>query len=321
MAHKSGKYFEELVTWIQQSVHENAQIIPNEKVPDIHTKKIRQIDISIRLSDGPTHLFVMVEVRDHNKPVDVRYIEEINSKKQSVGANAAFIVSRSGFTKTALEKANYLGIQTLTYEEALKSDWSGWIKCKHFLVQERKYDNVLITLWKDNSDVILNVNPEILSQIQKDIKSKVLLDNEEKPIGSFPDLAHSIINPSIEKLCEGLKPNGEKERRSILFNGILEPQLFVLGDDGIKYKIRKVGVAADFYLEERQYPIHISRYRKTESDESIAEVATADIDMGGKKYRVDILAPYAGDYVPAGSKVQLRYTPLNNEPNGISKDK
>lgn len=320
MAHKSGKYFEELVTWIQQSVHEKAQIIPNEKVPDIHTKKIRQIDISIRLSDGPTHLFVMVEVRDHNKPVDVRYIEEINSKKQSVGANAAFIVSRSGFTETALEKANYLGIQTLTYEEALKSDWSGWIKCKYFIVGERKYDNVLIMLWKDNSNEILNVNPEILSQIQKDSKSKVLLDNEGKPIGSFFDLAYSIINPSIEKLCEGLKPNGKKVRRSILFDGILEPQIFVLGDDGIKHKIRKVAVTADFYFEERQYPIHISRFRKTESDESIAEVATADIDMGGKKYRVDILAPYAGDYIPAGSKVQLRYTPLNNEPNGISKD-
>ena len=61
MVHKSGKDFEDLITWIQQSVHEKAQIIPNEKVRDIHTNGTRQIDISIRLSDGPTHLFVMVE--------------------------------------------------------------------------------------------------------------------------------------------------------------------------------------------------------------------------------------------------------------------
>ncbi len=144
MVPKSGKPFEDLIAWIQQSVHEKAQIIPNEKVRDIHTNRTRQIDISIRLSDGPTHLFVMVEVRDHNRPVNVRYIEEINSKKQSVGANTAFIVSRSGFTKTALEKARHQGIQTLTYEEALNSDWSGRIKCEYFSVIAGKYENVLI---------------------------------------------------------------------------------------------------------------------------------------------------------------------------------
>lgn len=320
MAHKTGKYLEELVAWIQRSVHENALVIPNEKVLDIHTKKRRQIDISIRLSDGPTHLFVMVEVRDHKKPIDVRYIEEIYSKKQSVNANAASIVSRSGFTKTALEKAKYLGIQTLTYKEALKSDWSGWIKCKHFSVITRKYDNVLITMGKENSNEILNVAPEILLQAQNNIKSKVLLDNDGKSIESFFDLAWSIINPSIEKLCEGLKPNGEKVRRSVMFNGILEPQLYVLGDDGVTHKITKVLVTADFYIEEQQYPIHISRFRKTESNESIAEVATADIEVGDKKFRVDILAPNASDYIPGGSKVQLRTTPLNNEPEKMSKD-
>ncbi len=313
MAHKPGKYLEELVAWIQQSVHEKALVIPNEKVLDIHTKKKRQIDISIRLSDGPTHLFVMVEVRDHKKPIDVRYIEEVYSKKQSVNANAASIVSRSGFTKTALEKAKHLGIQTLTYKEALKSDWSGWIKCDNLSVITREYDNVLITMGKENSNEILNVAPEILLQSQNNIKSKVLLDNDGKSIASFFDLAWSILNPSIEKLCEGLKPNGEKVRRSVMFNGILEPQLYVLGDDGVTHNITKVLVEADFYIKEQQYPFHISRFRNTEADESIAEVATANIEMGGKKIRVDLLVPYAGDYIPAGSKVQLRTTPLDNE--------
>ncbi len=320
MVHKNGKDFENLVTWIQKSVHERANIIPNERVRDIHTNNLRQIDITIRLSDGPTTFFAIVEVRDHKRPINVRYIEEINTKKQSVGANAAFIVSRSGFTKNALEKAKHLGIQTLTYKEALKSDWSGWIKCKHFLVFTRKYDNVLITFGKENSNEILNVAPEVLLQAENNIKSKVLLDNDGKSIGTFFDLAWSIIDPSNEKLCEGLKPNGEKVRRSIMFNGILEPQLFVLGDDGVTHKITKVLVEADFYIEEQQYPIHISRFRNTMSNESIAEVATADIVVGDKKIRVDILAPNASDYIPGGSKVQLRTTSLNNEPENKLKD-
>lgn len=319
MVPKSGKPFEDLITWIQQSVHEKAQIIPNEKVRDIHTNRTRQIDISIRLSDGPTHLFVMVEVRDHARPVNVSYIEEINSKKQSVGANAAFIVSRSGFTKPALEKAKHLAIQTLTYEEALKSDWSGWIKGEYFHVIERKYENVLIKLENDTSNKLLNVAPEILSQVQTNSKKKVLLGKDGKPLTSFFDLAHHIINSS-EKLFEGLQANGEKVRHTVLFKGTLEPELFVLGEDGLNHKIGKVLVEADFYIEVRQYPISLSRFRNTESDESIAEVATSDIEIGGKKIRIDILAPMAGDYIPAESTVQLRTTPLNNNSNEISKD-
>ena len=313
MAHKTGKYLEELIAWIQSSVHEKALVIPNEKVLDIHTKTKRQIDISIRLSDGPTHLFVMVEVRDHKRPIDVRYVEEVHSKKQSVNANAASIVSKSGFTKTAIEKAKYLGIQTLTYKEALKSDWSGWIKCEYFSVITKKYENVLIIMGKENSNEILNIAPEILLQTQNNAKSKVLLNNDGKSVLSFFDLAWSIINPSIEKLCEGLEPNGEKVRRSIMFNGILEPQLNVLGNDGITHKITKVKVEADFYIEVRQYPIHISKFQNTESDESIAEVATADLEVGDKKLRFEILAPNANDSIPSGSKVQIRTTPLDDE--------
>ena len=262
----------------------------------------------------------MVEVRDHNRPVNVRYIEEINTKKQSVGANAAFIVSRSGFTKPALEKARNLGIQTLTYKEALKSDWSGWIKGKYFSVIARKYEDVHIKLENGNSDKILNVAPEILSQVQTNSKSKVLLGKDGKPVTSFFDLAHNIINSSIEKFFEGLHANGEKVRRAVLFKGTLEPELFVLGEDGLNHKIGKVLVEADFYIEVRQYPISLSRFRNTESDESIAEIATSDIEIGGKKIRIDILAPKAGDYIPAESPVLLRTTPLKNNSNEISKE-
>ena len=315
MAHKTGKYLEKLIAWVQSSVHEKALVIPNEKVLDIHTKKKRQIDISIRLSDGPTHLFVMVEVRDHKRPIDVRYVEEVHAKKQSVNANAASIVSKSGFTKTAIEKAKYLRIQTLTYKEALQSDWSGWIKCKYISVFTRTYNNVLITMGKENSNEILSIAPEILLQIQNNAKSKVLVNNDRESIGSCIDLAWSIINPSIEKLCEGLEPAGEKVRRSIMFDGILEPQLNVLGNDGITHKITKVKVEADFYIEERQYPIHVSKFQNTESEESIAEVATADIEVGDKKLRFEILAPNANDNIPSGSKVQIRTTPLDDETN------
>ena len=50
---KSGKEFEELVTWIHQYLHEKAVITPNDKIQDIHSNHPRQIDISIKIKDGP----------------------------------------------------------------------------------------------------------------------------------------------------------------------------------------------------------------------------------------------------------------------------
>lgn len=166
-----------------------------------------------------------------------------------------------------------------------------------------------------NSNKILNVAPDILSQVQTNSKSKVVLGTDGKPLSSFFDLAHNIINSYIEKLYEGLQDNGERVRRAVLFEGTLEPELFVLGEDGLNHKIGKVLVEADFYIEEKQYPISLSRFRNTESDESIAEIATSEIEIGSEKIRIDIIAPMAGDYIPAGSKVQLRTIPLTNKPN------
>ena len=79
-----GKDFEELITWIHRCLHEKAVITPNDKIRDIHTGNLRQIDISIRLTDGPTKFLGIVEVRDRSRPVGVDYIEEVSADRKSV---------------------------------------------------------------------------------------------------------------------------------------------------------------------------------------------------------------------------------------------
>jgi len=78
---KKGLSLKDLVSRIQNTVHSNAIITPDDKLIDIHTGRKRQVDITIRLSDGPTEFLGIVEVRDRSRPVGVRYIEEIDSKE------------------------------------------------------------------------------------------------------------------------------------------------------------------------------------------------------------------------------------------------
>lgn len=63
-APKQGKALEQVVAWIQKSLHRNAVVSHDDTIPDKDTGEPRQIDVSIRLSSGQEELLVIVEVRD-----------------------------------------------------------------------------------------------------------------------------------------------------------------------------------------------------------------------------------------------------------------
>ena len=90
---------------------------------------------------------------------------------------------------------------------------------------------------------------------------------------------------------------------------------YIGSSDQIMIHIGKVGIEADFYLETIEYPMKLMKYKSYGTDSSIAELATSEVDILGKKYMVEILAPGAGDYIPAGSTVSLRTIPLKKGDN------
>lgn len=73
----------------------------------------RQIDVIVRTKVGPFELTMIVECKDTERVVAVGVIDEIDSKMRDVGANKAAVVARHGFSKTARQKANRLGISLL----------------------------------------------------------------------------------------------------------------------------------------------------------------------------------------------------------------
>lgn len=121
---KTGREFEQLVTCINKHLHKIATVTPNDKLPDKDNGDLRQVDISVRISDGPSKFLGIIEVRDRSRPVGIGYVEEVSAKRTSVGANNAWIVSKAGFWKSAKLKADALGIGVISYKEALKRDWS-----------------------------------------------------------------------------------------------------------------------------------------------------------------------------------------------------
>ena len=312
---KTGKQFEEIIGWIQQSVHNRAEIAVNQKLRDKDTGKPRQIDITIRMCDGPTRFLGIIEVRDRSRPMGVGYVEKISAKRCSVKADAAFLVSNSGFYRTAIIKAKELNIRTLTYEEAKSVDWSDWLQCRTFSVLYPKYDKPTICFFEYGTDSYINVSAECIASVRENSASKIILDEQGTTLVSIPDFFNKVINIFGRKPYEDIPTDGTRIKRLLIFQGKFNPPLWIEAGDRKSHQIGEVRIEAELYLERNEYPITLKRYRETNSIKSIAELATADVDILGKKYRIEMLAPGVGDYVPAGTTIYMRSIPLGNSSN------
>ncbi|RZB31396.1 MAG: hypothetical protein AEth_00726 [Candidatus Argoarchaeum ethanivorans] len=120
---KSGKNFENLVAKIEKAFAGPAEVKQNDYLLDFTTGKKRQVDITIRSKVAEYLILIIVECRDHKKPVGSGYIEEICTKRDCVRADKTVIVSSSGFSKPAIQKAKNFGITLLNIEDANNFPW------------------------------------------------------------------------------------------------------------------------------------------------------------------------------------------------------
>lgn len=105
---KAGTEYQELVALVAKALDPNAEIKTGQWVegPDGN----REVDVEVRGTVDGKKNFVLIECKDWKRPVDVQAIDALDSKRLDLSADAAIIYSNSGFTKTALRKAERVGI-------------------------------------------------------------------------------------------------------------------------------------------------------------------------------------------------------------------
>lgn len=178
----------------------------------------------------------------------------------------------------------------------------------------RKYENAKVAFAEFGSDTLMRISPETLATFENDKTTKILRTENGAPHISLPELIQITINSLSDKLYEDIEMDGIRLRRTVLVGEKkFAPALFIEGEDGKLRRIGKVKIEADCYYECTEYPIRLMRYGNPGAPQSIAEVATTDIDVGQNKYRVELIAPGAGSHIPAGATVSLRTTPLGNQ--------
>jgi hypothetical protein len=121
------RQFEKLVARIEEAAAPiGAKVTSPDRVRELATGVLREVDASIRFRVGTADLLITVECRHRGRPGGRAWIDELAAKRQAIGASKTIAVSTSGFTKPAIVAAQILGIELRELTNVTVSDISKW---------------------------------------------------------------------------------------------------------------------------------------------------------------------------------------------------
>jgi hypothetical protein len=122
---KRHNIFQDLMVSIHKQLSSSCQITESEMFSDPSSGQAREVDIVIlsRVALG-YEMVISVECTDRKRPVAVGWVEQMCCKHRDLPTHKLVLVSKSGYTKTALLKGRSLGAELLSIEAAKQVDWA-----------------------------------------------------------------------------------------------------------------------------------------------------------------------------------------------------
>lgn len=258
---RAGRSLEVLVSHLEKVLSEGTVKVESPKrYRDRVTSGWREHDVVLTISQGHHQLIVALECRDHSRPVDVSQVEAFHTKCRHTGINAGVIVSTSGFSATAQQKAQALGIRCLTLEEATNFDW---LLVPDLEVRRRRPNHLTITAKVEGVD-LSSPDYALIDSLGRPVPSDVLQAEVLEQFKSVPWDSQAQAEAGISE-CE-LLPHG----------------LFVLEvSTGKRIPIEKLICSMEYVVTKTLAPFKLARYANVDSGEELTQAAIADMTEAG----------------------------------------
>jgi len=121
---KRSNEFQQLVFAIQCCGSNETCVTESKMLTDRQTGANTEVDIVVETTANDFNIVISIEVRDRKRPSTVEWVREMLGKHSTLPTNKLVLISKSGFTKEAKEKANENDIDVISFEEAKLFDWS-----------------------------------------------------------------------------------------------------------------------------------------------------------------------------------------------------
>jgi hypothetical protein len=145
--------FEKLVERIERVAGPVGTVVRSpDKLRSLTTGRSREVDVSIRHKIGTAEILIAVECRDRSMKGDVRWIEELRSKRDSLGISKTIAVSKRGFSRDAVETARLYGIELRTLSEITPGEINGWILPGKITYSHQNFDIHAVSIDVDDAE-------------------------------------------------------------------------------------------------------------------------------------------------------------------------
>jgi hypothetical protein len=146
--------FQRIIALLNATLAERCSVVESAMLRDKVTNEEREVDILITTTAGSYTLTIGIEVVSWARPAGTPWVERMRARHDNLPVDKLVLVSESGFTGPAEVKAKFYGIETLTVESALNTDWSlvaTMTGTGAFEVTTLKYDCSLVCAFEDGS--------------------------------------------------------------------------------------------------------------------------------------------------------------------------
>ena len=248
---------------------------------------MREIDISLRGRIGSSDVLAIIECRKHKGIQDVRWIEQIYGKSQSVLADKAMAISSSGFTEQARKKAKYLNIEFRTLDEIDPTEINQWFSCM--------YGTHCITNAKIIEVIIKGVDGKSFNISGFDINTPIFQRKKDGRLTSFKEIWEILPKPCLyEKVpddgthvVQNIKIDYVMEGESKPEDALEELENLKLEVNSMCIEISEIVISAELWLETVKVPLIAKSYRSF--DKTLVDIAEFKFEDHGKTYTLNVL--------------------------------
>src|SRR5687767_13471278 len=122
---KRTNEFQRLILLIERQLAEDgATVCESRLLTDAVTGEAREVDVVIEVRNGPRFLLVGIECVDGRRRATRPWVEQMIAKHEHLPVNQTILVSRLGFTRSALKKAAAHNVLAWSLHEAERASWT-----------------------------------------------------------------------------------------------------------------------------------------------------------------------------------------------------
>lgn len=209
-----GKAYEAMVFWVYTALCSDERLTSVERdVKIAGPDGLRQIDVLVKHEHAGVAYTTIIECRDYAGKLSVTHLDAFVSKLIDIKASKGILVSRKGFSKTAVQKASRLGIGLCVVDSA---------------------DTILKQLVIEVPVIVKVVHPSLQVQtlMKNDSSERTVLASAWTTINDVP-----LRNLVIQELREGVINLPEEPQVLDWTPKTLTPPFFVRDTNGEKIEV------------------------------------------------------------------------------------